>query len=367
MTGKGFLFLPWNTGGMFLSYLLATGCVADLPNAPDASQCFLIKGQENKVEGPEDLVYDDSYPGGRLIISSRRRLRENETAHTPESGHLYWMDLTTRKLVPFGIEPDPEPIYPHGIDLVRQTDGRLMLYVVNHGNGEGCHLEDDQTKNSIKAYVVDGPKLWYQQNMTLRDDRLTNPNDVTTTASGDLYVTNMTRRCSSKTMGPLLEMIPGLRTGSVFHYRRQTKTWAPVLSNLSLPNGIALNQDGSQLWVAESGNDTVSLFRRNSSATLEKIKSFSIPTPDNFSLDGEGVFVASHQSKWEFRQHLESPTALSSWAIYALKPSLDYPILLLKNDGSKISGTSVAVRANRNLFIGQVFGQGILACPNASP
>jgi sugar lactone lactonase YvrE len=360
---KGFFFLPWTIGGMLLICLLATGCMPDRPNIPDASKCELIEEQTNGIVGPEDLVYDDSYPGGRLIISSQQRLRGKKS----HSGNLYWMDLTTKKFVPFVIEPiefDPEPIYPHGIDLVRQTDGRLILYVVNQGNGEQCHSEEDQIKNSIKAYVVDGPKLWYQQDMSLSDDRLTQPNDVTATASGDLYVTNMTRRCSSKKMGFLLEMIPGLRTGSVVHYRRQTKTWSPVLSDLSLPNGIALNRDDSQLWVAESGNNTVSVFRRNSTANLEHIKSFSIPTPDNFSVDGEGVLVASHQCKWEFLKHSESPTALSSWAVYALNSNMAYPTPLLKNDGSLISGVSVAVRANRSLLIGQIFGSHLLACPD---
>jgi hypothetical protein len=348
-----------------LIWMCTSACTAELPGVPNASGCDRY-GSETTF-GPEDLVFDDSMPGGRLIVSSQKRPHKGEHSESRKRGQLYWMNLVSREIAPFIIEGGPPDLYPHGIDLVRQDNGTLVLYVVNHGDGESCHSEGDPIGNSIETYIVEGSRLKYREGVSFTSSLLTNPNDVTATPSGDFYVTNTTTRCYSNKIGLLLESIPGLRTGSVLEYRRATDTWTPVLRGLFLPNGIALSRDGSLLWLAESGNDVVTLFQRPSPGVLHPIRSFSIPTPDNLTLDGDGMLVASHLSKWRFWRHSRSTDALSPWAIYELNSDRDYSRPIIQNDGSLLSGASAAVHADHKIWIGQVYGRDLLSCPESIP
>jgi sugar lactone lactonase YvrE len=344
---------------LILITVLTASCTTDLRGVPNASTCEKYSG--DTIVGPEDIVYDDSVGGGRLIFSTQNRRQEAEHGKQSAPGTLQWFDLSKGEIFRFTVEGGPDELYPHGIDLVRQPDQSLLLYVVNHGDGESCHSEDEPSKNSIETYFVDGPKLTHKQDGTYSTPLLTNPNDVTATPSGDFYVSNMTQRCSSGIMGTLLDSIPGFRTGSLLKYEATTKTWTTVLSDLFYPNGVSLNRDGSELWLAESGSNSVRVFRPKTDG-LDLITAFSISTPDNFSLDDKNILVTSHLSKWQFWRHSHSPDALSPWAIYSLNSTMRSPLPLLQNDGSAMSGASVTVHTDHRLWVGQVFGNYLLSC-----
>ena len=80
----------------------------------------------------------------------------------------------------------------------------------------------------------------------------------------------------------------GFKTGQLLHY--DGTSWADVAGGLSFPNGLALSNDGRQLFLAETRAKKLVEYQRNPETdVIEHVRDISIKTfPDNLSIDPFG-------------------------------------------------------------------------------
>jgi lactonase len=85
--------------------------------------------------------------------------------------------------------------------------------------------------------------------------------------------------------------------GSAFYMSPDMKTVTPVLSNLSIPNGVALSPDGKTLWIGETGRGLLHRVQLSGPSTIA-LQGTAVPyhfvgsIADSIRVDGDGnVYV----------------------------------------------------------------------------
>lgn len=110
--------------------------------------------------------------------------------------------------------------------LALQKNGRILVAGVGHGTQPGSIFSIRQD-GSDKRIIVD-PKAGHV------------PNDLAMDKEGGFYFTDF----RGNNANPV---------GGVYHVGADMKTITPIITHLSMPNGIALSPDGRTLWVGEVG------------------------------------------------------------------------------------------------------------------
>lgn len=237
-------------------------------------------------QNPEDLALTPD--GKHLIMTGYGGL---PPASVP--GTLYLFDLTTHEAVEPPItlaqntwgDPtctrDSTVFTPHGLDLIKRSDGHYQLAITNHLPRETIEFfelayEKDTTWSLTWRGCVDGvPGKAH--------------NDVTLTRDGQFYASSM------YDMDSLAELTAPdwviTDTGSVWHWRGgEGYTMLPG-TNGSFPNGLDLSEDESALYI----NYWIS--RRTikySLATGLVEHTHEAGAPDNLTVIGDEVWVANH-------------------------------------------------------------------------
>ena len=286
------------------------------------------------MPGPEDVVLDGP---DRLLISSQDRRTEPRTP-----GEIFALDMPTAAVavLPRRGEPDGLVLHPHGMDLVHRTDGQAWLYVITH------HGEDATPPHGVAVYRVHHDHLAFLE--LLADPLLTSPNDLAALPDGQLYVGN-----DRSTLPGTSEMLLGLKRATVAHYDGHG-AWKVVADQLAYCNGMAVV--GSRLIVATTRENAIYGFAILGDGWLtHKTRLARVPAPDNFFVTGDDLFVAVHPRQDAFVAHALNPKRRSPSHVYRLDLATNELELLFADNGSGISGSSVALCLDQTLWIGQVF------------
>lgn len=154
--------------------------------------------------------------------------------------------------------------------LSLHKDGRI--FVAGIGDVARGSVFAIRADGSGKQVIVD-PQLGYV------------PDDLAFDSEGGFYFTDMRGTNADP-------------TGGVYHVAANMKTITPIMTGMSLPNGIALSADGKTLWVTEMGRG---LLHRMELSTPTRIAPFGTSIPyrfvsalaDSMRIDGDGnVYVA---------------------------------------------------------------------------
>lgn len=347
--------------GLSRLVLLLLGTACSLPsNVPTGDYtCSTLR----TPSGPEDMVFDQS-GNGRLLLSIQSSPNQSMT------DDIYEVRLNTHSIAKMVRRNGPDEIHPRGIDLVKSERGSL-LYVVdsqkksNPGDQNSriliYEIADSELlfKSEIPLCEVTDSNLQCMQHIS---SALANPNDVTATLDGVVYVTNRVQGGDWKT---IWEALTDDYSGSVYRYTQKTGL-VQFKKGLAQPNGITLTSN-NHLAVALSGSNNIVVYDLNETQAPLR-QNVAIPTPDNFSLNGSPLLLASHTSKMAFILHAIVHSISSPWAIFEIDETGDAWITkpIHGNDGSLMSAASVAIRAGHNLFIGQVFKDFILTCERSN-
>ena len=310
-----------------------------------------------EIVNAEDLL---PVPGGRWIIAS------SMAGGAATSGRIVAVDTKTGRLVPLypGTRKDGEAttpdcreevassdFKPHGVSLATAPDGRLRLYVVNHG-----------ARESVEMFVLlpgQAPRLrWIG---CARAPAGLFANSVAALADGRLFVTNMGR--------PLDGSTPISAMGGEVAAWSPRGGWHSVPGSATVgPNGIIARPDGRTLYVASWGGKALVELKPGETGTTRRTLPLNL-LPDNLRWSGRGTILVGGQSTspglvtecyTSTRTHCRIPST-----IVEVDP---VPLTVRCARPAPIDMATVAVEVDRRVWVGTARGSRIeqlpgLACP----
>jgi hypothetical protein len=297
------------------------------------------------IAGPEDIVVDSYSTPPRLLVSSTdRRFGERPGAIyevVPGSGAIRVLERTG--------EPSGLIFNPHGIDIVENENGEVILYVIIHWE------EGDNEKHAVIRYQVLPDALSFERLYT--DELLVSPNDLSALDDGTIYVSN-----DSSGKGGMFETIIGLKRSTLVYF--DGERWSVAADRIAMANGIAAFQDCVDL-AATRENRVYRFGSERSGRLVEKETAARIKGPDNISVWNGSLIVAGHRKSLALARHLsasknppESPTTL-----YQIDMETDEVHTLFSDGGDIISAGSVGVHYDGNIYIGQIMDPFIISVP----
>ncbi len=293
--------------------------------------------------GTEDIDVDRE--NGWMFISASDRWNLSEDRGAVDGIYLLLPDSTD---IPTKIPTTYEGgFHPHGISYFRQ-DSSSYLYVVNH-NLEGDFIELFEYKNDT---------LFHKK--SIEDETMCCPNDVVGVDTDRFYVTNDHGNATG--IMRTIEDYAGLAQSYLLYYDHGV--FSQAVDGLQYANGVDLSNDGTQLYVTHTtGGELLVMNRNQNTGELILNQTIDLETGvDNIDVDTQGnIWIGCHPQLLKFVGHSKDPEKLSPSQVLKISPSENYKVEeIYLNDGAEISGSSVGVQYNGDLYIGVVFESKLL-------
>ena len=294
--------------------------------------------------GPEDMVLDLYHGEPRLLVSSSDR----SLGAAP--GEIYALSTVTGDVAALPRKGEPEGLAfnPHGLDLVGNPADGVSLYVITHW------IENDIEHHAVLRYSVTDDHLHFER--LYESDLLVSPNDLSALPDGTMYVSN-----DSSGAGGMLELILSLKRSTVVYY--DGTEWTVAAERIAMANGIVALPD--RVYVAATRENRIYEYRRDAGGLLTGKRVLArVKGPDNMSVSGASLIVASHAKSIALARHLsaEGSRPLSPTNIYRIDPTTGSRTSLFSDTGKAISAASVGVEQGR-LYIGQIMEPFVLSVP----
>ncbi len=318
------------------------------------AKCETIEGFAG---GTEDFI---DRPDGTLFVSSPD-FRDAE-----KGGRIYLVDPKDRSLR--DVTPDLGfSFQPHGVGLWTGPDSE-RLFVVNHRDGSGVpdasEADAAETVHSIEIFEV-APNGDLKHISSTRGDALISPNDVAPVGPESFYTTNdhgyghgIMRTLEDYLRIPAGNVIYG--DGGSLHVAWEGSRYA---------NGVAVEPGGKHVYIAETTGFLVrKLARDPETGELESVATYDLETaPDNLNFDAQGnLWTAAHPKLLTFTKHAKDPAVPSPSQVLRIRPGAGDEFELDEiwlDDGTLMSGSSVAWTNGEEVFTGSVFEGKLVVCP----
>lgn len=303
------------------------------------------------IGGTEDLAVD--YLAGQVFVSAddKRRVRDGAI-------YVLGFDALARDAIPRKVSPDLPDFHPHGIGLWVGDRGERRLFVVNHPRGGQSRVDIfDVDRDGTLRLTSDGG-AWRE---------LSRPNDVAPYGPTSFYATNDHGGPGRTTEGggvfDGLEALFSLDLAAVVQVdaRRHARVAA---RGLTFANGVALSTDRSRLYVSETVDGTVRLYRRSSAGGLTLDQRVQVgPGPDNLVVDAhDRVWVGAHNSLMAVALRRWSPERPSPGRALWIAPSGAVSSPVFETEGRDLSALSVAALIEGHLVLGSIDQPRLLVC-----
>ena len=248
---------------------------------------------------------------------------------------------------------------PHGIDLLRRSDGALELLAVNHGARESVEL--------FEVLQLDGAWSLAWRGCVLPPENAY-LNDVAALPDGSFVVSHMFPRDAWMFAGINLYVIKGMlgfNTGYALRCDALACRRLPG-TDAAFPNGVQVDPEGTTLFLNSYLGGEV---RKISLADGSLQGSAGIVAPDNSQWNSQGhLLVASHTaSKLEMRDcfGIRTGACSAAFAIVELDPQTMATRTLLQHAGAPMGAATVAQQVGDALYLGSFVGDRILRAPRA--
>ncbi len=294
------------------------------------------------IPGPEDL--DISYLTNTLFISSTdRRNEDNE-------GAIFGLPLESES-IPYRIPHTfSDSFHPHGISVF-ESDSSTYLHVVNH-NENGDYIEFFQYRSDSLHHFK-----------SIHSPMMCCPNDVLSVAPDRCYITNDHGNKSG--FMRTLEDYLTLPLSNILYY--DGSSFNEAYSGMSYANGINISPNGKYIYATETTGRKLLTFIPTSEGSLKKVGEINLKTGlDNIDVDQDGkIWIASHPKLLAFVKHAKDSTAISPSQVIRITPGVDnhtdFTIdEIFLDDGTNLSGSSVAVHHQGKVYVGVVFDHKVL-------
>lgn len=301
--------------------------------------------------GPEDMAVDTSLGYERIIVSAYERRKGVE-----KTTGFYGINPTTNATFKLKIEPENFEIYPHGIDIVT-IDSIPYLYAISHNQKEG------NWRHFVARFIIKEDVLILDKDQILENKLMSVPNDLDVLEDGSFYASNYVPNMNPSES---TKAILGVKNGSVVHYDGKG-AWKIVLKDLCYPNGVYVDKNRKNLFVANGGCQEVIRYNIENnelniaSKTSTKKHGIKIPIGDNLLLDNQGLlWTVAHPCPLKFLDHAKDSNSKSPMAVFAIDPNTLKSNPFFQNNGDLISAASTVLRLNNKLYISQVFDPFVL-------
>ncbi|MFP4357428.1 MAG: MlaA family lipoprotein [Puniceicoccaceae bacterium] len=305
--------------------------------------------------GAEDLAV---VPGSGALLVSAGGVGARGGAEPGGGSLLLWRP---GEAAPVRVRLDfDEPFRPHGIDCRLGEDGAPRVFAVNHrAPGE----------RTVELFDIDAdadPPAG-RHVATIRDPRLTFPNDIAASGGRSFFVTNNPRHDS---LIDRIRLALGLWGGQVLHY--DDGQWTTVDDGIPFPNGILLSADGRRLFVAETLGGALRIYERPARTGKPVLRG---RTPLGRGLDniapgpGGALWVAAHPDLPALGAHRRDPAKPSPWRLYRVREHGGgwRSRIVLRGDGSRMPGVSVGLPWDGRLILGGVADPALKIGPREPP
>ncbi|MGI9325756.1 MAG: SMP-30/gluconolactonase/LRE family protein [Pseudomonadales bacterium] len=304
---------------------------------------------------PEDLVV---VPGGKLLLVSEMGAFMSDAPNTlsllnvgtnsRQTIEIHWDPLQAQWGDSNCAAPAAEKFSPHGIDLMTRADGRHQLLVVNHGNEQ---VEFFELMKPEGRWVLH----WKGCAKPTGDPFI---NDVAGLKDGGFVATHMWDK-SLPFEEVVRRLTSGVKTGWVWEWQVETGFTKLAHSEEMMPNGIAVNEDNSKIFVnIYMGNKTIRIDRESGLVDAE----FAVKNPDNIAVDPQGsLWVASHlNDPIEGRcEEGHAGPCLLPFRVVKADPITMEPEVVFEHEGEPMGYVTVALPVNGRVYFGTASGDRI--------
>ena len=253
---------------------------------------------------------------------------------------------------------EPARFAPSGLSLYIPASGPKRLFVVNRAE-LGTHSVEIFDQSTTGAFTPV---------QTLRDRLFWSPTAIAAVGPKQFYVVNdagFREQDESDARRYATGKLRGNR-GTVVYYDGEHSQI--VADGLGMPTGVALSPDGRTLYVVESSEAQLQLFDRDTATgALKPTQRIRLETsPHNLTVDADGtILVTTHPPRISFVQSVDGgstryPTQVlkvTPWAESGKQVSDVYT-----NDGSELSGGSIAAPNGSGFVIGSATDHKLLIC-----
>ena len=293
------------------------------------------------IPGAEDATM---LPGSSIaLISSSDRL--SLRAGLATQGAIFALDVNAKNPSLKNLTDDfKQELHPHGISLYATSDGKTLLFVINHRKNESF-VEIFEYVNGLLEHreSISSPLMW-------------RPNDLQAVGPRRFYVSN--DHGSQTAIGRFIEDFMPLRNAYVLYF--DGTTMAVAAKDIGRANGVNISGDGKTLYVAATTEKAIRIFARDI-VTGVLTPGSTIPLgsfPDNIEVDdGGNLYVAVMPKALTYMEHsrdanLRAPTQILK---VMLKQSgqNDYEVVeRYVDDGRVINAATVAAPFRGGMLLG---------------
>ena len=259
--------------------LALTAAIALVPTAHAQNACESVASQSFVcgATNPEDLVL---VTDTNDVISSGMADGAGFYVIDAESGALNTLSFDARHdragFPNCPGAPSPQKLNTHGLNIRKMDNGSTRLHVVGHG-----------AREAIEVFNVDGsaaqPKLTWIGCVLMPEGLAAN--SVASLADGSLFATVLFMPGTTFADA----VVDRKNTGAVFEWSPGQQGFTLIAgSELPANNGIEVSNDGSEIYVASSGLQSIVKFARTN-PTRQLGSTGPLPfTPDNVHLGPDG-------------------------------------------------------------------------------
>jgi arylesterase/paraoxonase len=272
-----------------------------------------------------------------------------------DSGTVLLLDLNLAEPAPrAAMSHDPPMFRPHGMSLLTPAEGPARLFVISH-RPDGSHVVEIAEQQPGGAFVPTA---------TIRDPAFVSPNAIAAVDAQRFYVVNDRPRSYGRWQQARDAFTRSGNATLVFHDGTAARV---LVDDLAFPAGLALSADGTQLYVAEALGQALRIYSRdraNGALTLERRVKLDA-APDNLNVDADGrIWIAAHPRLSRFLAHVRDPAERAPTQVWRVDPRQPdaTPVLVLSDDGARISAGSVAATWRDQLLIGAVLDPKVMLC-----